>query len=192
MAVEPGDEKFDFTGESFDAGAALCDREKGVKSLPCPNAKTFNNLNEYSNKTFKKAQTQSQRRDAEPERRFTAEQVAACVRPEPVQRQVQTVLTRMQSTTGPMHLLTRCMGLRISIRIRRRKAGPPGSQFACVTGLLVAFDKHLNLILRDVDEVISLMSHKQPGLMQQCIHQKERHVSRLFVRGDSVVIVSLL
>ena len=183
---------FDFMGESFDPEAVLRDREKGLKGLPCPNAKTFNNLNEYSNKTFKKTATVSQRREAEPERKFTAEQVAACVRPERVVREQKTVLTRMQSQTGPLQLLSRSLGLRIRIRIRRRKAGPPGSQFACLTGLLIAFDKHFNLILSDVDEVISLMSHKRPGVAQECVQQKDRHVSRLFVRGDSVLIVSLL
>lgn len=192
MSADAPDARCDFTAETFDASIALHDRENGLKSLPCPNAKTFNNLDEYSNKTFKKTPVLNQRREPEPERKFTAEQVAACARPERPEREVKTVLTRMQSATGPLHLLTRSMGLRIMVRIRRRKAGPPGAQFACLTGLLVAFDKHFNLILRDVDEVIRLMSHKDQGVRQECIHQKERHVNRLFVRGDSVVIVSLL
>lgn len=185
---------FDFVGESFEAGAVLRDREKALKRLPCPNAKTFNNLNEYSNKTFKKTATVSQCRQPLPERKFTAEQVAATVRPEPVVREVPTVLSRMRSQTGPLQLLTRSIGLRIRVRIRRRKAGPPGSQFACLTGQLVAFDKHFNLILSDVDEHIRfrLMSHQQSDVTEQSMRQTDRHHSRLFVRGDSVVIVSLL
>lgn len=192
-ASQSGDHQksFDFTGESFDAQAVLRDKERGLKGLPCPTAKTFNNLDEYSKKTFKKTAAISQRRDAQPERKFTSEQVAACVKPERVIRDQKTVLTSMQSQSGPLQLLTRSLGHRIRIRIRRRKAGPPGSQFASLTGLLVAFDKHFNLILSDVDEVISLMSHKSPGMRQECVQRKDRHVSRLFVRGDSVVIVSL-
>lgn len=192
LSLEEDLKSFDFIGESFDAEAVLRNREKGLKCLPCPNAKTFNNLNEYSNKTFKKTATGSQHREPEPQRKFTAEQVAACVRPERVVREQKTVLNQMQTQSGPLQLLSRSIGLRIRIQIRRRKAGPPGSQFACLTGMLVAFDKHFNLILSDVDEVIRLMSHKETGVAQQCIQQKERHVSRLFVRGDSVVIVSLL
>lgn len=50
-----------------------------------------------------------------------------------------------------------------------------------VTGTLVGFDKHWNLILKDVQEVIV---EKNPKL-------RDRKVKHLFIKGDSVVLVNL-
>jgi len=185
----PSRNALDFTSSAFDPVEALSNYLTAIKFLPCPNVKTFNNLDEYSKKTFKRQEDQPcEVPGAQPRRQFTAEQRAACANRIRSAQPSSTVLTRMENVSGPLDLFHRAKGLRIKLLIRRKKGGPEDSQFSWLSALLIAFDKHFNLILNDVDEVISV--HRDRLLSNDSRQQRHRHCHRLFVRGDSVVIVS--
>jgi small nuclear ribonucleoprotein (snRNP)-like protein len=177
----------DFTSPQFDAAKALAD-SNAAKRLPCPNAKTFNNLDQYFQKTFKK-QVPIHQRTTTIDRQFTEQQKIACLKPvRESNRQHTNVLSKMNRESGPLTLLSNRLGKRVRILIRRRKVGPLLSQFAWLNALLAAFDKHLNLVIYDVDEMIRIKHVKSTGIT---FDKRERHSKQLFVRGDNVIIVSL-
>jgi len=188
----------DLTSKNFDASTALGDhktRQEVLSLLPCPSAKTFNNLNEYSIKTFKKDVCPVTPSSLPLQRQFTQEQVDA-VKAVKKRKPMSNVLTRMQCLVkccGPMHVLHQSIGRRILILIRRRKFGPPDSQFSWLSALLVAFDRHQNLVLHDVLETVSKLRPKSETRLQseQEKGRRKRHFKRLFVRGDSIQVVSM-
>lgn len=211
----------DFTSCKFNPSAVLSSENRTKVKIPCPNAKTFNNIAEYSNKTFgRKASNNNNVTTAPIERKFTAEQIAATIKPERKKKDISTVLSRMmcsmtveddveqkekkpevteavqreRSSCGPIHVLHEAKGKRVRMMIRRRKFGPIDSQFAWMTGLLIAFDKHHNLILHDVDEFVSKKSSVMTTPVQDEKDHKERrrrHIKRIFLRGDSIQIISI-
>lgn len=117
-----------------------------------------------------------------------------------------------QYRTGPLSVLYRCFAERKRIKVLVRYVD-------CIrgtlTGYIVGFDKHFNIILRDADEVYTpknlynLMTKKyndaNDRLSQSNLdmevqrrkalkHPKQEHVTRrhckqLLIRGDSVVMV---
>lgn len=181
----------DFTSPHFNASKALTDKDASQR-LPCPNAKTFNNLDEYYKKTFQRQIPIGQRSSSfKIDRQFTEEQKAACLKPVATSDgndHLTNVLTNMKREVGPLTLLSNCLGKRIKVLIRRRKVGPLLSQFAWLSALLIAFDKHFNLVIYDVDETIRI---KRVTSTQTTFETKERHSKKLFVRGDNVILVSL-
>ena len=203
----------DLTSRKFNPKAALSSshRQQVLSCLPCPSAKTFNNIAEYSSKTFgKKAVSKSSVTDVPLERKFTQEQIEACRPRERKVREYTTVLTRMKcpnqvvsypeekkeplkegntTSCGPMHVLHESVGKRIKVLIRRRKFGPKDCQFSWLTAQLIAFDKHHNLILNDIDEVVTKCSSTTTFEDQEKLTRK-RHLKRMFLRGDSVQIIS--
>merc|ERR1711953_831126 len=58
-----------------------------------------------------------------------------------------------------------------------------------VQGRLHAYDQHLNMILGDVEEVITTMEIDEETF-EQIYKQTKRHIPMLFVRGDGVILVS--
>jgi len=58
-----------------------------------------------------------------------------------------------------------------------------------VQGRLHAYDQHLNMILGDVEEVITTMELDEETF-EQIYKQTKRHIPMLFVRGDGVILVS--
>ncbi len=106
--------------------------------------------------------------------------------------------------TGPLSLLHTAFTNRYRVRIIIRYVnGIRGT----LTGYLLAFDKHFNMILRDVDEVYSPrnassenMSNVERELLRRQAaingnHQRnewsirQRHMKQMMVRGDNVVAV---
>ncbi|KAI0311971.1 hypothetical protein OF83DRAFT_1148444 [Amylostereum chailletii] len=60
-----------------------------------------------------------------------------------------------------------------------------------LTGILHAYDGHMNLILSDVEETIMIVDAPEgapPG--QSAINVAKRKMEMLFVRGDGVILVS--
>jgi small nuclear ribonucleoprotein (snRNP)-like protein len=109
-----------------------------------------------------------------------------------------------QHETGPLSLLYTAFTKRQRVRVVIRYVnGIRGT----LTGFLIAFDKHFNMILRDVDEVYSprnvslealsnvereLKRRQSAGKSDQCHgewHVRKRHMKQMMVRGDNVVLV---
>ncbi|CAG5131917.1 unnamed protein product, partial [Candidula unifasciata] len=63
---------------------------------------------------------------------------------------VRNVFTRMENMAGPLRVLTRCVQEHLQIRVMTRGAVTVKS---ICRGYVVAFDKHFNIALIDVDEI---------------------------------------
>uniref|UniRef100_A0AC34EZS6 U6 snRNA-associated Sm-like protein LSm3 n=1 Tax=Panagrolaimus sp. ES5 TaxID=591445 RepID=A0AC34EZS6_9BILA len=58
-----------------------------------------------------------------------------------------------------------------------------------IFGILQSFDQHLNLIISDVVETVNT-SEIDPDSAEEIIHTTTREIPLLYVRGDSVILVS--
>ena len=173
--------KLDFTGPLFDPDYALQTPDHALQTIPCKNAKTFNNLDEYYKKTFVKNVTNLKPQEVvvvEPDRKFTEQQIESCKRKN-TWKDPPDVLNRMRKAMGPLSLLNKSLGQKVDVFIRRRKLGPVSSHYEKVCGLLLAFDKHVNVILQDVDRTVIINDQK-----------RERHSNKLFIRGDNIIYVA--
>ncbi|CAB3406689.1 unnamed protein product [Caenorhabditis bovis] len=56
-------------------------------------------------------------------------------------------------------------------------------------GRLRAFDQHLNMVLSDVEEIVTTRETDEESF-EGIYQQTKRSVPMLFVRGDSVILVS--
>jgi U6 snRNA-associated Sm-like protein LSm3 len=55
--------------------------------------------------------------------------------------------------------------------------------------MLQAYDQHLNMILGDVEEVVTSVEIDDETY-EEIVKTSKRHVQYLFVRGDGVILVS--
>ena len=179
---------FDFTSEHFKPLDALANPQKALPNLPEPKARTFNNISEYANKTFKKSTSiqasssssssskSSNLLQPEIQRKFTQEQINSLV-PTKKHKQLDNVLTLMDKADGPLLLLKRSLGQIVRILVMKFKSASASKlRVSWMTARLIAFDKHFNLILHDVIE------NSMDGL--------ESKIDQLFLRGDSVILIS--
>lgn len=181
--------KLDFESEDFDPQEALTVNAEAVK-LPVPEAKVYNHLDEYEKNSFA--------RKLEPARSSVRQKVKRATMPEESVREVQktlrsvkprreprTVLTIVKTMTGPMAFLRKCMNRRVRVVLRRRKINFHGcDRIANLYGHLVIFDKHGNLVLKNVEEKIKINNPAPSEL--------SRSYKVLFVRGSNIVLVNLL
>jgi len=60
-----------------------------------------------------------------------------------------------------------------------------------LTGVLHAYDGHMNLILSEVEETIMIVDQAEGALpSQSTVNIARRKMDMLFVRGDGVILVS--
>ncbi|KAJ3502492.1 hypothetical protein NMY22_g18566 [Coprinellus aureogranulatus] len=59
-----------------------------------------------------------------------------------------------------------------------------------VSGILHAYDGHMNLILSDVEETIMIVDPEAAEQGQSIVNVAKRKMEMLFVRGDGVILVS--
>jgi len=59
-----------------------------------------------------------------------------------------------------------------------------------LTGILHAYDGHMNLILSDVEETIMIVDVEGAPEGHRTVNVAKRKMEMLFVRGDGVILVS--
>ncbi|KAL0949359.1 hypothetical protein HGRIS_009428 [Hohenbuehelia grisea] len=90
------------------------------------------------------------------------------------------------SSTGiqePFDLIRLSLSERVFVKLRGDRQ---------LSGVLHAYDGHMNLILSDVEETIMIVDvdeEVQPGA-QRTVNVAKRKMDMLFVRGDGVILVS--
>lgn len=96
-------------------------------------------------------------------------------------------------TQGPLLLLRDWYAQRQRVRVvTRHERGVRG----VAVGLLLAFDKHLNLVLRDVEETYTVLVTAErvgaSGKVRRCPKQerRQRKLKQVFLVGSGVVAVS--
>ncbi|KAL8454941.1 hypothetical protein Emed_000001 [Eimeria media] len=82
---------------------------------------------------------------------------------------------------GPLTLLSRCVldNSQVLINCRNNRK---------LLGRVKAFDRHCNLLLTDVREMWSEVS-RGGGKKKQKTVNKDRFISKLFLRGDAVILI---
>jgi len=205
------EDKLDVSSASFDPLAALYGEDVNIPDSSAPilnNVETFiarMNKPNLSEKSSKKKSIPSA--DVVVERQFTEEQMPIqCPR-----KQGSNVLTYMEKQKqGPMSVLQKCVENETRVKVTTRKL--TGVRGTC-TGVLIAFDKHWNLALVDVDETYSRPRYRKPEhdngkkvekpLQPERVGQSvirilkvrrktelcQRHIPQMVLRGEHVILV---
>jgi len=181
----------DLESHAFDAKTSLLwDTDQVV--IPVAGAKIFNNIDEYFQKSFGKSKAFKHLpsvRDTTHEPPIKRTLVFEPSVSTHKRRELQTVLTKMKTTAakGPNGLLLKCLNNRIKVLIRRRKSVKLFSgRFGWICGVLIAYDKHHNLCMSDVDEKYQKLSADNVAI-DVC-----NHIKQVFIRGDNVVLISFV
>ena len=134
-------------------------------------------------------------------------------------RNVLHYMKKCKEQGGPMAAFARCALERVKVKVLLR--GAVSMRGSC-TGFLVAFDKHWNVALVDVDEVFTRKRHGKPSLDKEFAEQLqvgekasrrsetvgasvlrvvkqrrktelcERHVPQIVIRGEHVAAIVIL
>ncbi|CAD5218501.1 unnamed protein product [Bursaphelenchus okinawaensis] len=80
----------------------------------------------------------------------------------------------------PLDLIRLSLNERVFVKMRSERE---------LTGRLHAFDQHLNMILSDVEETVTTIETDEESY-EEIYKTAKRQISMLFVRGDSVILVS--
>lgn len=115
---------------------------------------------------------------------------------------------RDEAPEGPLRVLASAFARRRRVRVTTRHArGVRG----VAVGFVVAFDRHFNMVLRDVDEVYTVLATPRHlaavggaadaiGAQEQGTggrklrsrqQHRTRHMAQIFLRGDQVVLVAI-
>lgn len=109
----------------------------------------------------------------------------------------------LETLKGPLSVLYNGINKPIKILIRRRRrpmsficsksqekvpshqSNSPSGNFSWISGTLIAFDMHLNLVLYDTVETLKIEDPRDQSIIQYNIPK-----TKLFLRGDSIVLVT--
>eukprot|EP01156_Anaeramoeba_ignava_P020073 Anaeramoba_ignava/c12640_g2_i1.p1 GENE.c12640_g2_i1~~c12640_g2_i1.p1 ORF type:complete len:112 (-),score=34.09 c12640_g2_i1:20-355(-) len=83
---------------------------------------------------------------------------------------------------GPLSMLTECVknGIPVIISLRNNKK---------LHGIVRAFDRHFNMVLENVKEIWTEIPKKGKGKKKSKPVNRDRFISKMFLRGDSVILV---
>ena len=113
--------------------------------------------------------------------------------PKPTTSSNPFVLLAQEHTTGPLSMLHRALTTRKPIQITIR--GTQGVR-GTIRGKLLAFDKHLNLMVQHATESYSVestdeyLSMAEREILRRQAIPMERHLEQTLIRGDAIVKVS--
>ncbi|KAK7580649.1 hypothetical protein V9T40_001278 [Parthenolecanium corni] len=147
-------EELDFTSRHFNPLRALYEPDENV-TIPKPDAPIYDNLSSFietKDGIFPKQRKLPAQKPNQPSDSSVVEEIKTKVTEEtvPKKRKFKNVLTRMDNTVkGPLTFLKKCMDEKLRIKVYTR--GPVNIRGFCI-GFLEAFDKHWNLVLKDVFE----------------------------------------
>merc|ERR1711874_520082 len=84
--------------------------------------------------------------------------------------------------TGPLSVLTEAMraNSQVLINVRNNKK---------LLGRIKAFDRHCNMVLENVKEMWTEVPKSGKGAKKAKPVNKDRYISKMFLRGDSVILV---
>ncbi|KDR83948.1 hypothetical protein GALMADRAFT_219775 [Galerina marginata CBS 339.88] len=88
------------------------------------------------------------------------------------------------SVTGiqePFDLIRLSLSERVFVKLRGDRE---------LTGILHAYDGHMNLIMSDVEETIMIVDPESAANGHGVVNVAKRKMEMLFVRGDGVILVS--
>jgi small nuclear ribonucleoprotein (snRNP)-like protein len=201
--TEKGSGVLDFTSSSFDPVAALVASENDVRNMNpwITNGPLLDHVDQFRTQLpecdpLRRSLTTIRKRDRESDNVSTE----SSKRPKQLPAFAQLAA---DFEKGPFCVLHTAFVKRQRIRVLIRYVnGIRGT----LTGYLLAFDKHFNMILRDVDEVYSPcisssnlsniereLRRRQSAVMNNDEkHEwnvRERHMKQMMVRGDNVVLV---
>lgn len=91
-------------------------------------------------------------------------------------------LEEYELTNGPMSMLTSAVRTRAQVLISCRNNRK-------LLAIVKAFDRHLNMVLESVREVWTEGASKGKGRKKSLPSNKDRFISKMFLRGDSVILV---
>ncbi|KAL7413065.1 hypothetical protein BDY24DRAFT_415574 [Mrakia frigida] len=83
------------------------------------------------------------------------------------------------TVSEPLDLVKLSLSERVLVKLRGDRE---------LTGVLHAYDNHMNLILSDVEETITIVDIDEAG--GESVRIAKRNVEMLFVRGDGVILVA--
>ncbi|EFO93071.1 hypothetical protein GCK72_014546 [Caenorhabditis remanei] len=89
-------------------------------------------------------------------------------------------VTLSATVEEPIDLLRLSLDERVYVKMRNDRE---------IRGRLRAFDQHLNMVLSEVEETITTREVDE-DTFEEIYRQTKRVVPMLFVRGDSVILVS--
>ncbi|KAL3116169.1 hypothetical protein niasHT_002293 [Heterodera trifolii] len=89
-------------------------------------------------------------------------------------------MATLDAVEEPLDLIRLSLNERVYVKLRQERE---------LRGRLHAFDQHLNMILADVEETVTITETDEETFEE--IHKpSKRTIPMLFVRGDGVILVS--
>eukprot|EP00179_Madagascaria_erythrocladioides_P007948 CAMPEP_0198315034 /NCGR_PEP_ID=MMETSP1450-20131203/5452_1 /TAXON_ID=753684 ORGANISM="Madagascaria erythrocladiodes, Strain CCMP3234" /NCGR_SAMPLE_ID=MMETSP1450 /ASSEMBLY_ACC=CAM_ASM_001115 /LENGTH=132 /DNA_ID=CAMNT_0044018127 /DNA_START=71 /DNA_END=466 /DNA_ORIENTATION=- len=103
------------------------------------------------------------------------------VEPEKSQDELAAIEAELMRT-GPLALLTDAVRNNTQVLINCRNNRK-------LLARVKAFDRHMNMVLENVKEIWTEMPKKGKGKKKAVAVNRDRFISKMFLRGDSVIIV---
>ncbi|XP_028128186.1 U7 snRNA-associated Sm-like protein LSm11 [Diabrotica virgifera virgifera] len=216
---EPYNPQLDFSSDQFNPLLAL---NTPNLSIPCTSAKRYDNLSAYESAINKANNPEQYAKKSEKIKQDTETIVRRWKEhqlPVPTTKSIRysrNILSKMEKTEGPLKLLKKCVDEKLQIKVYTRNDREVRGY--CLAHI-VAFDKHFNMALEGVTEVwtrrkkqkkpafasiepvrkskfqrtfkfpkIGVFPDENNKKLVTCV----RHVDQLVMRGEHVVLVSVV
>ncbi|EPZ33704.1 Sm-like ribonucleo protein [Rozella allomycis CSF55] len=89
-------------------------------------------------------------------------------------------MEKTEAISEPLDLIKLCLDERVYVKLRGDRE---------LFGRLHAYDQHLNLVLGEVQEIVTVVEIEN-SLKKESVRTHERVFPMLYVRGDSVILIS--